>query len=101
LVLAFVQLAEHPLDQHLGEADDRVEWRPQLVGHVGQEFGFMLAGNFELTIGVLKLLEQADVLDRDHGLMRERLDQCDLARTEWLSNATVKGDISNSAAFMN
>ena len=54
----------------------------------------MLAGNFELTIGVLKLLEQADVLDRDHGLMRERLDQCDLARTEWLSNATVKTHIN-------
>ena len=37
LVLLVVELAEHPLEQHLGEADDRVERRAQLVRHVGEE----------------------------------------------------------------
>ena len=32
-----VHLAGHPLAQHLREADDRVQRRPQLVRHVGQE----------------------------------------------------------------
>ena len=37
VVLLLVELAEHPLEQHFGEADDRVERRAQLVRHVGEE----------------------------------------------------------------
>ena len=39
LLLLLVDLAEQPLPQHLREADDRVQRRPQLVRHVGQEVG--------------------------------------------------------------
>src|SRR5262249_57213168 len=48
LLLLLVQLAEHFLRQDLGEADDGVQRRPQLVGHVRQELGLMLTGDFEL-----------------------------------------------------
>ena len=37
LRLLLVDLAEQPLLQHLREADDRVQRRPELVRHVGQE----------------------------------------------------------------
>ena len=71
LFLLLVELAEHPLRQHLGEADDRVQRRPQLVGHVGQELGLVLAGDFELAALLLDLQEQARVLDGQGGLGRE------------------------------
>src|SRR6476620_4157971 len=32
-----VQLAEHFVDQYLGETDDRIKWRAQLMRHVGEE----------------------------------------------------------------
>ena len=37
LLLLLVDLAEHLLAQHLREAEDRVQRRPQLVRHVGEE----------------------------------------------------------------
>src|SRR5262245_9750034 len=37
-----VQFPEHAIRQDLGEADDGVQWRPQLVGHVRQEFRLVL-----------------------------------------------------------
>ena len=49
LLLPLVQLAEHPLGQHLGEADDGVQRRPQLVGHVGQELALVLACLLQLA----------------------------------------------------
>jgi len=48
LVLFLVQLLEHALGQHFGEPDDRVERGAQLVGHVGEELGLVLAGDLEL-----------------------------------------------------
>src|SRR5262249_9080968 len=36
-------------DHHLGEPDDGIEWRAQLVAHAGGELRFVLAGQFELT----------------------------------------------------
>ena len=47
-VLALVELAEHPVQQHLGEADHRVERGAQLVGHAGQELRLVPAGDLEL-----------------------------------------------------
>ncbi len=35
------------VDQHLGEAENRGEWRPQLVGDVGEELVAVAAGFFE------------------------------------------------------
>ena len=48
LVLPLVELAEHPVEQHVGEADDRVERRAQLVRHARQELGLVPAGDLEL-----------------------------------------------------
>ena len=63
LVLLGVQLPEHPLEQHLGEADDGVQGRAQLVGHVGQELGLVAAGGFELLALVLDLVKESSILD--------------------------------------
>ena len=49
LGLLFVHLPEQLLAQHLGEADDRVQWRSELVRHVGQEFALVLARHLELA----------------------------------------------------
>ena len=49
LGLLVVDLAEHPLGQHLREADDRVERRAQLVRHVGQELALVPARDLELA----------------------------------------------------
>jgi hypothetical protein len=73
LVLLIVECAEHPLEQHLGEADDRVERRPQLVGHVGEELGLVAAGGLQLAALVLEFPEQPGILDRQDGLGGERL----------------------------
>ena len=65
--------------EHLGVADDGVERRAQLVGHVRQEVRLVLAGLCKLPARLLELLEQAGVLDGDDGLVGERLQQGDLA----------------------
>jgi hypothetical protein len=49
LELLVVDLAEHLLRQHLGEADDRVERRAQLVRHVGEELRLVLVRLLELV----------------------------------------------------
>ena len=38
---------EHALQQHVREADDRVERRAQLMRHAGQELGLVLGGHLE------------------------------------------------------
>ena len=77
LGLLVVELAEHPLPQHLGEADDRVERRAELVGHVREELGLVAAGRLELPALVLELAEEAGVLDGDRRLGGERLEEID------------------------
>ena len=56
LLLLRVELAEHPLAQHLREADDRVQRRAQLVRHVRQELGLVLARGLELPVEALELV---------------------------------------------
>ena len=63
--------------QDLAVADDGVERRAQLVAHIGEELRLVLAGDFEFAALVLDLVEQPRVLDRQHRLRRERLDQID------------------------
>ena len=48
LGLFLIHVAEHALLQHFGETDDRVQRRPQLVRHVGEEFGLVAVGDFKL-----------------------------------------------------
>src|SRR5438552_5669729 len=83
LGLLGIELAEHPLDEDVREADDRVQRRAQLVRHVREELGLVPVRDLELRRLLLDLLDQAHVLDRDRGLPRERLDELDLAIREW------------------
>ena len=55
LLLALVEVAEHPLEQHLGEPDDGVQRRAQLVRHAGEELGLVLARDLELGAPPLEL----------------------------------------------
>ncbi len=80
--LLLVHLAEHALDQHLGETDDRVERRAQLVRHVGEELRLVLVGDLELGALLLDFLEEPHVLDRDRGLVGEGVGERDLLLAE-------------------
>ena len=55
-----VKLAEQAVLQHFGEADDRVERRAQLVRHVGQELGLVLARGLQLAIRLSELARSSD-----------------------------------------
>ena len=82
LGLLLVHLPEHPLGQHLREAEDRVQRRPELVGHVGEELGLVAAGRLELPALVRDLAEEARVLDGQRRLGGEGLEQLDDLRRE-------------------
>ena len=47
------------LKQDLAVADHRVEWRAQLVAHLGQEFGLGAVGPLGLVLGVGQFLQRA------------------------------------------
>ena len=63
------------LPQHLGDADDRVERRAQLVAHAGEELRLVLTGDFELLAFLADFGEQARVLDRQNRLGGKGLEQ--------------------------
>jgi hypothetical protein len=54
-----------------------IERRAQLVAHIGEELRLVLAGDLELAALVLDLVEQPRILDRQHRLRGECLDQVD------------------------
>ena len=70
-----LMLAEHPLEEHLGEPEHRVERRPELVGHAGEELRLVPAGELQLEALLLELAEELGVLQGQGGLARERLQQ--------------------------
>ena len=78
-ILLVVELAEHPLDQHLREADDGIEGRAELMRHVGEKLRLVATGRLELPALLFGLAEQAHVLDRNDGLVGKGLQQVDLA----------------------
>lgn len=57
LLLLLVDLAEELLAQHLREADDRIQRRPQLVRHVCQELRLVPAHRLELATLLVQLAE--------------------------------------------
>ena len=65
------------VEDQLGVAEDGVERRAQLVAHVGEELRLVLARLRELAALVLDFVEQPHVLDRDHRLVGEGLQQID------------------------
>src|SRR5262249_25878791 len=66
-------------DQHIGEPDDGVEWRAQLVAHAGGKLRLMLARDLKLTVLVLYFREQSRILDCQDRLCGEGLQQIDRA----------------------
>src|SRR5262245_38047289 len=62
--LLVVDLATHPLEEHLREPNDGVERGAQLVRHVGQKLRLVLAGHLELPALVSELPKEAGILDR-------------------------------------
>jgi hypothetical protein len=77
LRLLLVGVAEHPLQQDVREADDRVERRPELVGHAGEELRLVLACHFQLMALDLELAEEARVLNGEGGLRGEGPEELD------------------------
>jgi hypothetical protein len=59
LALIIGHRTDQAVPEHLGEADDRVERRAELVGHVGEEFGLHAAGVFQLDVFLLERLLEA------------------------------------------
>ena len=72
-------------DHHLGQADDGVERRAQLVAHAGDELRLVLA--------------RPHVLDRDRRLVREGRDQLDLLVGEWLNGAACQDQHAGRSAL--
>src|SRR5205085_6877404 len=62
LFLLIAEVADQAVAQYLGKADDRVERRPQLVRHVGEELGFHSTRLFQLDVLLLQpLLEELEL----------------------------------------
>jgi hypothetical protein len=83
-----LRLVEAFLDE-FGIPEDGRERGSELVAHVGHELVLVLAGDFEVFDGLgkltgsrLHLLEQARIFNRDDGLIREGIDEFDLAFSE-------------------
>ena len=68
--------------EHLRVADDGVEGRAQLVGHVGHELALVPAGLLQLARLHLERPEEAGVLDRHDRLAGEGLQELDDRRRE-------------------
>src|SRR5262249_47611653 len=78
LLRLFCSEARRVFDHHLGQTDDGIERRAQLVAHAGDELRLVLAGLLELSVFLLDFVEQPHVLDRDGRLVSKRTDQLDL-----------------------
>ncbi len=97
--LLLVDLAEHALGEHFREADDRVERRAQLVRHVGEELRLVLVRHLELRALLLDLAEQPRVLDRDHRLVGEGLQERDLLLRKGAGHVSAKRDRADALAL--
>jgi len=67
-------------DHHLRQANDGVERRTQLVAHAGEELRLVFARHLKLAALLLDLTEQTRVLDCQHRLRGEGLQQFNRAR---------------------
>ena len=75
VLLALVEVAEHPLEQDLREADHRVERSAQLVRHAREELRLVLAGDGQLQTLAGQLLVEPGVGQGDGGLAGEGREQ--------------------------
>ena len=63
------------VENELGVAENGIQRRAQLVAHIGEELRFVLAFDLELAALLVDLAEQARVLDGQHRLGGEGLEQ--------------------------
>src|SRR5215831_5871189 len=89
------RVAEH----HLGQPDDGIERRAQLVAHAGDELRLVLARLCQLAARVLDFLEQPHVLDGDHGLIGKGGDQLDLLVRERPHDRTRQHEHADRVSF--
>src|SRR4030095_16635530 len=82
-------------DHHLGQANDGVKRRAQLVAHAGEELRLALARLRQLPALVLDFIEQSHVLDGDHRLIGEGRNQLNLLGSEWTHGTTRESNHSN------
>ena len=68
-------LAVDVVENELGVAENGIQRRAQLVAHIGEELGFVPAFDLELAALLADLAEQARVLDGQHRLGGEGLEQ--------------------------
>src|SRR5262249_52370633 len=61
-----------------GVTQDGVEWRAQLVAHIGEKLRLVLARDFELPALVLNFVKQPHVLDCNRSLVGKGRNQFDL-----------------------
>src|SRR5215468_1032419 len=69
------------------------------MGHVGEELRLVLAGDLELTALLLNLVEETNILECDHRLIRECLQQRYLALRERSRLSAVRGKRADGNPF--
>ncbi len=79
-VLLGIGLAEHPLPDEAGVADDDVQRRAELVRHHAQEFVFDFVRPLQLLDFLPELAVQLAVFQGDGDLVRHRFQELDLPR---------------------
>jgi|RhiMethySRZTD1v2_1073278.scaffolds.fasta_scaffold363270_4 hypothetical protein len=75
LSLFLVQFPKQSFLQNFREADDGVERRSQLVGHVGEKLRFVAVGSFDLAALVLNFAEQPGIVNSQCRLCGKGLQQ--------------------------
>src|SRR5437899_4238334 len=85
--------------EHLAVADDGVERRAQLVGHVRQELRLVAVGGLELAALVPDLAEEPRVLDGQSRLAGESLEEIDDLRGELSGCLSGDGEAPNQVAL--
>src|SRR5262245_9928368 len=87
------------IHDQLGVAQDGIEGCTQLMAHVGEELGLVLAGDLELATLLLQLPKQTRVLDRQGGLRREGLNDFDHLRCEDAWRLTPDSETAKNPPF--
>src|SRR5215813_9942140 len=99
LGLLLIELAEHSLSQDFREADDGIERRAQLVGHVGEEFRLMPVGCLDLAALILDFPKQPRILNRQSRLRSEGFQEINHFRAEFPRRLTANDETANDTVL--
>jgi hypothetical protein len=92
-------LAVSAVRHQFGVAQDGVEWRAQLMAHIGEKLRLVLACLFQLPALVLDLVEQPHIFDGYARLVSEGRHQVDLLVSERANDLAHQDDSANRMAF--